>query len=376
MKLVCERDALDRIMGFVASRARNKLKVPILTHVKLDAANSSLIAVATDLDTRSEAACAAEIARAGATTVPAERLMRLVEGLAAGSQIEMELSGQELHVRCGRSRYKLPTMLAEDFPTMSEPAIPTVLTLGCLDIKTLFSDPQAAISITGTRVMMEGGYLHQPAPGELAVMGADGIRLIRRSIPTSTVFPLGCIVPKASMVEIIRLASEGEVTLRCGDNLIEAKCGHRSFTTKLIEATYPDVQRYIPSLESKTILVDRAEFMAAFKRLTGVADNLSQIDIDWNEGEASIQLSLTGEGSGIEHVACECDCASGRIAFMPNVLGQMLEPFKCDVLQLQFHGTAKAARIVDPSDPDFVVLAMPCQPRGNTQEAAQEPDAA
>lgn len=375
MKLICERDALARVISFVASRARNKLKIPVLNNVRLDAASGKLIAAATDLDTRSEASCAAEIARAGATTVPAERLMRLVEGLATGAQIELELIGVELHIRCGRSRYKLPTMPVEDFPAMSEPNDPTVLTLGCLDIKALFSDPLAAISITGTRLMIEGGYLHQPSPGEIAVMGTDGIRLIRRSLTIGAPFPLQCIVPKASMGEILRLATDGEVTLRCGSNLIEAKCGNRSFTGKLIEATYPDVARYIPPLESKTILVDRLEFMAAFKRLTGIGDNLSQIEIDWEEGEASIQLSLTGEGSGIEHVECECDCPSGRIAFMPNVLGQMLEPFKCDVLHLQFHGNVKAARIADPNDPNLVVLAMPCQPRGNVSEPAKEPEA-
>lgn len=371
MQLICERDALNRALSFVISRARSKIKIPILLNVKIEARHNEIVLTATDLDTRSEAACGAEVSAKGGTTVPAERLARLVDGLPAGSQLTLSMLPNELKIDCGRSHYRLPTMPIEDFPVEFEPSNPTEFELGCVDVKTLL-DVSAAITVDGSRKMLEGGLLYQKQAGEIAMIATNGKQLVRRAIANGIAFDGRYIIPKAAMTEIVKLASEGELLFRCGANAIEVSQGRRLFCSKLIEAEYPDIDRLIPKLTEHFILVDRAEFMAAFKRLSGLATEYSTIDLRWKRHVPTLEMSLSGDGTGAEQIACECELPDGAVSFGPSILGPMLEVLKGEMLQLHIEGPEKVVRLADPGNESLIVLAFPRLPRNaaTKEEAA------
>lgn len=363
MKLICERDALNRALHCVVARARNKTKIPILAHVKVEARDNRLTLTATDLDSEAVASCAAEVASPGARAVPADRLAQIVAGWAAGSQVEMEMRDNETQLRCGRSRYTLNTLDAAEFPVMPEPRNPSEFALGCVDARTLFGDPQAAILIDGSRKMLEGGYLYQSDATQLSVVATDGVRYIRRTITTGATLVGRYIVPKTAMAEIVKLATEGEIRFRCGENLIEVIGPHMSFKSKLIEATYPDTERLIAKLRSQYILIDRADILAAIKRLTAVAGQSPRIDLQWSDDGQPLEMTLSGEGSGTEQLGCESDAPKGQLTFSPSFLAEMLSVPKGDTVQLHYeYGVAnKPLRIFDPSDDGLIVMVMPCR---------------
>lgn len=363
MKLICERDVLHSALIHVVTRARNKLKIPILTHVKIVAADARLTLTATDLDTRSEAHFPAEIALPGATTVAAERLARLVDGWPQGAQVRLDLKDDELTVECGRSRYRLPTLPVEDFPLISEPDNCVEFTLKTADAKRLFGEPIVASVDTAGRIMLEGGHLAQFKPGEIAVTCTDGKRLTRLCLPSDASLSRSYILPKPAMAEMVKLASRGELSVQCSNNLVKVTAGNFTFYSKLIEADYPDLSRIIPGAKPNFILMDRAEFATALKRLTGLANDNSTINIEWQPGQSFVEIALTGDGSGSESVACECDVQAGLIAFAPNILMGMLDAVKGEMVQLHINGSSGAMRLADPDDPGLTVLAMPCQPR-------------
>jgi DNA polymerase III subunit beta len=367
MKLICERDELNRVLSFVTTRANSKIKIPVLQNVKIEARHNEVALMATDLDTRSEASCNAEVSARGAITVPAERLARLIDGLPRGSQVSLSLFGNDMKIDCGRSHYKLPTMPVEDFPDSFEPSNPIELTLSCLDVRTLF-DVTAAIVVDGSRKMLEGGLLYQPQPRQMAMVGTRGTQLVRRCLSTDLSFAGRYIIPKPAMLEIVKLASEGEVLFRCGENAIEASNGRRLFCSKLIEAIYPDIDRLIPSLSDQFILVDHGEFVAAVKRLSGLATEYSTIDLIWKRHGPVLEMKLDGDGSGAEEITCECNLTDGSISFGPAILGPMLDVLKGDTLQLHVEWPDRVARLADPSDDGLVVLAFPRMPRSATAE--------
>jgi DNA polymerase-3 subunit beta len=364
VKLICERDALRAALSHVASRARNKLNVPILQNVKIDAQGRNLLSLtATDLDTRCVSTCAAEISAPGATTVSADRLARLVDGLPKGAQVTFDLRGHDMHVICGRSNYKLPTMPATDFPEFSEINGATDLILKPAEAKRLFGETSAALPTNDTRVYLTGAFLTQRDDGHIMATATDGIRLVRLVLASETKLPRGYIIPKPAMAEIVKLAAAGDVTIRCNDSLIEARAGTVVFTSKLVDATYPDLDRIIPPAASAFIEVDRDDFLAAFQRLEGLENEYSTINLRWTNGASAIEMALTGDGSGSETVPCTCEASDGEIAFKPSVLGAMLDVPQGEVIQLHIRDTNGPMRIVDPSDPELTVVAMPCKAR-------------
>jgi DNA polymerase-3 subunit beta len=140
--------------------------------------------------------------------------------------------------------------------------------------------------------------------------------------------------------------------------------GNVVFTSKLIDATYPDMDQIIPKPADAYISMQRADFVGAFKRLSGLEAENSTINIRWKADEGSIEMALTGNGSGVESVSCECGIRDGEIAFQPNILGGMLDVVKGDVIQLHITDPNGPMVIVDPDDPGLTVIAMPCKGKG------------
>lgn len=363
MKLICERDALSSALGHVASRARNKLKIPILEHVLINAyPDNRLVLTGTNLETRCVATVPAEVSSDGATTVSADRLARLVDGLPQGSQVKFDLKGTDLHIECGKSRYKLPTMPAEDYPEMAEIADGNELAIRAADIKRLFGETAPGLPANDARIYLFGGFLEPDSAGHIRVTATDGLRLVRIAVKNAdAALDQGYIIPKPTMPELVKLAALGDLTLRFGSGLVEASVANIVFTSKLIDAVYPEMGRFIPDL-APGIMVDRAELVSALKRLTGVEDDNSTINIHWKPGEP-LEMTLFGEGSGAEAVPCECEAAEGAIAFRPQILGGMLDVMKGEILRLIPTGPTSPMRIHDEKDPGLSVIAMPCQGR-------------
>jgi DNA polymerase-3 subunit beta len=363
MKIVCEREALDRALGLVISRARNKTKIPILTHVLLQAADNRLTVAATDLNTASEASLPAEVHEAAATTVAADRFAQLVSLMPAGAQISLHLTEHQLVMKRGRSIYKLPTLSAADWPEMTTyPQEAIELTLPCTDVKRLFGEPAPAIVTDLARPYLEGGCLYQLEPGRIAVVGTDTKRLIRISAAGPQVFDGRYIVPKPSMGEIVKLATEGDVTFLCAPNLLVVKARGCTFVTRLVDGTYPKCEKFIPDI-GDYIAVDRAEFVAAMKRLDELTNEYSVLNIRWDEGAQNLDLTLSGEGSGVESVACECGLPAGRVSFYPKILASVLNAFSGEIIQFHITTAQKPVRMVDPAAPEITAMGMPCAPK-------------
>jgi DNA polymerase III subunit beta len=364
MKLICERDALAGSLSHVSRRAEHKSKIPILQQVLLKTDANKLSLTATDLYTRSVVTTLAEISSGGATTVSADRLARLVDGLPQGAQIAVEMKGSDLHIVCGKSRYKLPTLPAADFPEMSGVTDGVVIPLKAAEAKRLFGEPAPAVSTETSRFYLCGGHLSQATKGRVIVTATNGISLVRAAIPSTVKLERGYIIPRPAMAEIVKLAALGDITLRVSQTQVEAEAGNVVFTSKLIDATFPDADRVIPLPQTTFITLGRSEFCAAFKRLVGIAEDNSTIDIRWKPGDATIEMALSGSGSGTESVACECDLAAeGEIAFQPHILGEMIDVLDGEIVQLHITGAGSPMLIVDPADADLTVVAMPCKPR-------------
>lgn len=362
MKLICERDALSSALGHVASRARNKLKIPILEHVLIEAtADNRLSLTGTNLETRCVATVPAEVSAADATTVSADRLARLVDGLPQGSQVKFELKGSDLHVECGKSRYKLPTMPASDYPEIAAIEGGKELSIRATDIKRLFGETAPGLPSNDSRMFLFGGFLEQQQGGHIRVTATDGLRLVRIAIKNAdAALDRGYIIPKPTMPELVKLAALGDLTLRFSDSLVEASVANVVFTSKLIDANYPEMDRFIPDASTLGIKVDRAEIIAALRRLTGIEDENSTVNMRWQPGEP-LEMALHGNGSGSESILCECEIEPGELAFRPQLLGGMLDVMKGEIIHLLPTGNTKPMRIVDESDPGLSVIVMPCQ---------------
>jgi len=163
MKLTIERSDLLNALSHVQSVVERRNTIPILSNVLITAKDGAVTLTATDLDIEAVDSADASVASEGAVTAPAGTFFDVVRKLPSGAQVELELmpENQRLAVRAGDSSfYKLPTLPASDFQTMSSDDAGTSFEVGAADLRRLIDKTRFAISTEETRYYLNGVYLH------------------------------------------------------------------------------------------------------------------------------------------------------------------------------------------------------------------------
>ncbi len=121
MKVTMERTTLLKALGHVHRIVERRNTIPILSNVLIEASEGRVALKSTDLDLEATETAPADVAQAGATTVPAHVIYDIVRKLPEGAQLSLEVTGEsgQLLLRSGRARFFLQSLPASDFPDLT-----------------------------------------------------------------------------------------------------------------------------------------------------------------------------------------------------------------------------------------------------------------
>ena len=265
MRATVERSHLLKSLGHVHRVVERRNTIPILANVLLRAEGSKLTMKATDLDLEVTESVPAEVARGGATTVPAHILYDIVRKLPDGAEVSLDTGdGSQLALRSGRSNFTLQVLPETDFPDLTTGEFPVRFSLPALALKKLIDRTQFAISTEETRYYLNGIYLHAvkvAGKSMLRAVATDGHRLAQAQMdaPAGAEEMTGVIVPRKAVGEIQKLVEEPDATVdvEVSDTKIRITIGPLVLTSKLIDGTFPDYERVIPTGNDKDLDVGR-----------------------------------------------------------------------------------------------------------------------
>ncbi|MFP1528815.1 DNA polymerase III subunit beta [Escherichia coli] len=121
MKFTVEREHLLKPLQQVSGPLGGRPTLPILGNLLLQVADGTLSLTGTDLEMEMVARVAlVQPHEPGATTVPARKFFDICRGLPEGAEIAVQLEGERMLVRSGRSRFSLSTLPAADFPNLDD----------------------------------------------------------------------------------------------------------------------------------------------------------------------------------------------------------------------------------------------------------------
>ncbi len=361
MKVTLERAALLKSLGHVHRVVERRNTIPILSNVLLRAEDMSLLLKATDLDLEITERLAADAGPAGATTVPAHILYEIVRKLPDGAQVSLESHGEsgQLQLRSGRSRFNLQSLPDSDFPDLATGEFAHSFTLAAGNLKRLIDKTQFAISNEETRYYLNGIFLHTPdVEGHmmLRAVATDGHRLARIDIPApnGAIGMPGVIVPRKAVSEVQKLIEDASMDVCVEISAAKARftfgpsagAGQVVLTTKLIDGTFPDYMRVIPSGNDKRLIVDRAPFAAAVDRVSTISSERGRA-VKLAVADAKLTLSVTNpnSGSAIEELDVDYDSAPIDIGFNARYLLDITEQLDSDTVLF---------KLADPGSPTLV----------------------
>jgi DNA polymerase III subunit beta len=370
MKLTLDRAALLRALEPAARIIERRNTIPVLGNVLLRAdANDKLTLTGTDLDIELRSQTEARVETHGAVTVPAGTLHDIVRKLGDGAAITLEQTADagRIILRSGRSRFQLPTLPDTDFPDIAAGEWSNRFEMPAADLARMVAATAFAISTEETRYYLNGVHWHaleEDGRALLACVATDGHRLARLHLP----LPEGAagmpaiIVPRKAVTEIGRLVAkrEGTVTVELSASKIRLSVEGLRFTSKLIDGTFPDYRRVIPSGNDKRATLDAALLADATERVATISGERGRaVKLSLSAGQLVLAVTNPDSGEAREEIDCDYDGAEIEVGFNARYLGDILAVIGGDTVLVKLADPGSPAILQARDGADLLTVLMP-----------------
>ena len=377
MKATIERATLLRCLSHVQSVVERRNTIPILSNVLIEAAGDGTVKLmATDLDLQViETMAAVSVDSGGAITVSAHLLFDIARKLQDGSQVSLETADNRMTVKAGRSRFSLPTLPRDDFPVIVEGDLPTSFELPASTLAQMIDRTRFAISTEETRYYLNGIFLHvsdddSGSGGPLLKAAAtDGHRLARFTMPR----PDGAegmpdvIVPRKAIAELRKLLDESlatNVEIDLSASKVRFTLGGENgvvLTSKLIDGTFPDYSRVIPTGNDKLLKLDPRSFYQGVDRVATIATEKTRaVKMGLEPDKVTLSVTSPDNGTAAEEIAADYASDGFEIGFNANYLKDILGQIEGDTVELHLAdaGAPTLIRQDDKSPALYVLMPM------------------
>jgi DNA polymerase-3 subunit beta len=364
MKATIERAVLLKSLGHVQSVVERRNTIPILSNVLLEAQeDGSLRLMATDLDLQVDETIPATVAQPGATTVSAHTFFDIVRKLPEGSQVELTAAEGKMQVVAGRSRFNLSTLPRDDFPVIAEGELPTRFELPAATLREIIEKTRFAISSEETRYYLMGIFLHV-VDDQLRAAATDGHRLARVTVarPDGAEGMPDVIVPRKAVAELFKLLEEleGTVEISLSPTKIRFGLGSAILTSKLIDGTFPDYNRVIPTANDKLLKLDPKSFSAGVDRVSTIASEKTRA-VKMSVDRDKVTLSVTSPENGVatEELPADYGADNLEIGFNARYLLDILGEIDGDTVEVHLADAAAPTLLRENDKSNALYVLMP-----------------
>lgn len=351
--------ALSGAAAIVDSRAA----LPILAMVRLVSSGGQLQITTSDLNIQYQQSIKSD-GDDFSCAVDAKRLLQMAGAADQGKPFTMSVDGDRMTIKAGKSRWTLPVLPSEDFPTMSADGLSTAMPVNQLAFAGIAKATLWAGSDEMSRPYLNGVYINHH-DGKSCFSATNG--QVLATADTAYKWPKGApnvIVSKATIKAIASACGDnGNVNLKWNDSRIVADFGDGGpvITSALIEGNYPDYRRIMPE-PCDPIAIDTDVMVSAVRRVKIASDAKDKkLRITRLDGALSISIEGTAGMEGVEDIAADCQAGftSGANAdYITNMLAA-ISAESVTIEQKDENSVMQFRPVSQDVDIDFTGLVMP-----------------
>lgn len=369
MKITIDRAALLRALNHVQSAVERRTTIPILSNVLMKAEDGVLTLATTDMDLEINEAVAANVDKSGQTTAPAATLFDIVKKLPEDSSVVLELdsSGNQMTVKAGRSNFRLACLPVADFPEIGQGNLPASFSIPANELRALIDRTKFAMSTEETRYYLNGIYLHAADNDGVEVLRAvatDGHRLARfeMPLPEGAAGMPGIIIPRKTVGELRKLVEEAgdAIQVSLSETKIRFQFDHIVLTSKLIDGTFPDYSRVIPTGNDKLLKLDPRSFYEGVDRVATIATEKTRaVKMGLENDKVTLSVTSPDNGTAAEEVPADYAAEGFEIGFNANYLKDILSQIDSDTVELHLADAGAPTLIRQDANSPALYVLMP-----------------
>ena len=131
-------------------------------------------------------------------------------------------------------------------------------------------------------------------------------------------------------------------------------------TSKLIDGTFPDYQRVIPSGNDRDMTMDRKSFTDAVDRVSTVSSERGRaVKLALSDGQLTLTVNNPDSGSATEELPAEYESEAMEIGFNARYLLDVAGQLSSNDIKFKFADAGSPTLIEDPDDADALYVLMP-----------------
>jgi len=363
MKFTINRELLLKPLQQVAGVVERRQTLPVLSNVLLEVTDQQLSVTGTDLELELVARLPLEgEIQSGETTVPARKLLDICKSLPAEADIRLEVDGERMVVRSGRSRFTLSTLPASEFPNLEEEVGGAQLEVAPDQLRRLIDSTAFSMAQQDVRYYLNG-LLLELRKGRLRAVATDGHRLAMSDAEVTGISDdAQVIVPRKGVMELARLLGDSSqpVKLTVGKNHVRVIAGDVTFTSKLVDGKFPEYERVIPREGQRRVMADRETLRQALGRVAILSNEKYRgVRIQLSDASLRVQANNPEQEEAEEEVSVDYQGSELEIGFNVSYLLDVLNTLHSTEVQIQLGDSNSSAVIVDPNVTVTLYVVMP-----------------
>lgn len=367
MNFSIPREILLKGLSLTQGVVEKRNTMPILSNILLEAQKGeNLHLTATDLEVGMTSFFPAQVKTPGKITLNARNLVEITRQLPNENISFLALPNHVVEIVCGRSRFKLNGLPAEDFPSLPQVEQKTTFQFPAKELAVMIDHTSFSISTDEARYNLSGVYVEQVEAGKLRLVSSDGHRLslIDREIPDAKVtFKDAVIIPRKGLMEIRRLCGEvdGNVEISLSKNNCSVKHENTRLVIRLIDGEFPEYRQVLPDeAAQKVVAIDRQTLLGALRRISILSQEKTKgVRFQFENNALKITVNNPDLGEGEEEVEIKYDQATLEIGFNAKYFLDVLNIITTDQIELLVGDSMTQGLIRPYNDKSFKAIVMP-----------------
>jgi DNA polymerase-3 subunit beta len=351
VKFTCSTKDIAAAVGAASKIVNAHTTVPILSNVLLSADDGAIKVRATDLELTLEQSFPAEIAEAGAVTVPAKLFSGYLGNLPAGV---LELSGSPTRasIKAERSNYDFLALPPDEYPPLPSAQKGASFAISAKKFREGVNSTIFAASSEEARGAVLMGTLLELEGSSITLVATDGYRLAKwtGTLERPIEGPAKYIVPSRALAEAARNLGSAELleatALGAQANQLMFTAGTTSIVVRLVDGQYPNYGQVIPAKFDRSVTVNTTALIGGLRRAELVAgDRASMVKLEVANNTLMITAKSDVTGNAYEELEVEQTGDDLTIAFNARYLVEILNHVDSPQTVLEFLGPLSPAAI-------------------------------
>ncbi len=370
MKFTILQENLKEALYITGHISGKNINLPILNNILIKAEQGDLSFISTDLEIGIINKKRGKIDKSGELTVDSKIFSDYIS-LLPNEKVDLELIGEELHIKCKNYNTKIKIQDSSDFPIIPEIEKGENFFIKAKNLKKALSQVVFATSNSETRMELTG-VLFELIDNNLVLAATDSYRLAEKKIKIENKEnkSFRIIIPAKTIQELTRILSnikeetldQEDVEIKISDNQTKFVVDGTELISRLIEGQYPDYKQIIPTKSNTKSTAYKQELIRSVKMASLFSKSgINDVNLDFPQGKNKIIISsISGQaGENFTEMDAEVKGTDNGIVVNFRYLLDGLNNMNTEKVVIELSDSNTPCIIKPENDDSYLYIIMP-----------------